>query len=145
MDEMLHSIRFPETWQLELDTLNGDGPSDDELDPELEALLGIAGENAEYVPIPGRADQVADLIRDTVELANSLELNVDIERTDSFVLFRFYDALGVYLYEHKDFFGKMFLVCDDVSITSSRDAPSPMPGDHLILSFYINTHTAARS
>ena len=145
MIEMLHSIRFPEAWQLQLDILNGDDPSDDEPNPELEDTGDNADDNIEYVPIPGRAERAEKLIKDTLEFANLFELNVDISRIDNRVLFRFYDAFCFYLSNYKNFFGKIFLASDSVLITSSRDTPSPMPGDHLILSFYINTHTAARS
>ena len=130
MKKTLYSIRHPETWALEIE----------EPDAESEKLLDDVEKKGVYVPLPGRAKDAEGLIDKTVEIARDMELNVDIERYDDQVVFRFYDAMGIYLGKLRRFFGTMFLLCDTATVRLPKEGESPLPGFHWIITFSYHTH-----
>ena len=109
MMETLYSIRHSE-------------PAAEGLDGKIRQLKAECGEflgdidtKVEYVPVPERVEKAEAFIKLVVVAAEELELNVDIERGDGRVVFRFYDA-GVYLGKLREFYGYMFKTCDSVAV-----------------------------
>ena len=109
MMETLYSIRHSE-------------PAAEGLDGEIRQMKAECGElldnidtKVEYVPVPERVEKAEAFIKLVVVAAEELELNVDIERGDGRVVFRFYDT-GVYLGELREFYGYMFKTCDSVTV-----------------------------
>ena len=137
MKKTLYSIRHPENREPE----NGAaGPSKGELHAKFEKLLDDVEKNSVYIPVPERVKRAQELISRTVAAAGDMELDVDIERYDDRVELCFYDDAGVYCGELRQFFGEMFLVCDNVMMYPPKNTPSSPSKSHWNIIFTYYTH-----
>ncbi len=139
MKETLYSIRHPEGREPEVGAA---GPSKGELDAKFEKLLEDVEKNSVFIPVPERVKRAEELIGQTVAAAGAMELNVDIERYDDRVEFCFYDDAGLYCGALRQFFGKMFLICDDVMMYPPKRSPSSPSKFHwnIIFTYYTHRH-----
>lgn len=133
MKETLYSIRhsLPVSPEEDVETEQ----NSERMKGDVLKLLDDVENRSEYVPLPERVKGAEDLIKLAVATADVLELNVDIERYDGYVVFRFYDA-GLYLGEVRDFYGYMFRACDSVAVLPSDE----LDGCNLRVDFTYYTH-----
>lgn len=145
MKELLYSIRHTQGWDSELIKAGDHADQDkrlskEELDATFQALLNKYKNESEFIPVPDRLKIVDKLISQTVAAAEKLELNVDITRNDDSIDFCFFDSVGLFQEDLKDFFGEMFIICDSVSMFKPKEGTVPLPGDSWIVDFTFYTH-----
>ena len=145
MKELLYSIRHTQGWDSEPINIGEHANQDkrlskEELDASFQALLDKCKNESEFVPVPDRLKIADKLISRTVALAKELEFNVDITRNEDSIDFCFFDSVGLFQGELKDFFGEMFIICDSVSMYKPKEGTVPLHGDSWIVDFSFFTH-----
>ncbi len=145
MKELLYSIRHTESWTSEPEDLGEnmdriDSMSQAELRAAFGDLLNKVENESKFIPVPKRLEIAEKLINHVVTMAGKLELTLDIERYDDRVDFCFYDSVGLFQGELKDFFGDLFTICDSVSMYMPKEGSVPLPGVHWIVDFSYYTH-----
>ena len=116
-----------------------------ELRAECEEIIRKFDEESEYIPIPERLDKVDDLISSAKDIALFYELNMDIVQRVDGINFDFYYDSGLFLGECREYFGRMFLTCDSVTVykpRKKRDLPKGCEGI-ISMTYYTHRHLVA--
>ena len=108
---------------------------------ECDEIIRQVKEESEYIPIPERLGKVNGLISTAKEIATIFEINMDIVQLEDGIDFDFYYDSGLFLGECKEFFGKMFLTCDNVTVYTQKKKKRDLPrGCEGIISMTYYTH-----
>lgn len=147
MKEILYSIRHAQDRDSESEEVGNSTEelSREELEASIKDLFNKVEKESRFIPVPERLEIADKLISRTVALAKELEFNVDITQNDDSVDFCFFDSIGLFQGDLKDFLGEMFIICDSVSIYKSKEGAIPLPGDTWVVdfSFYTRRHFVA--
>lgn len=145
MKEILYSIRHAQDWDSEFEEVGEATGQCEELSKErletpIKDLFNKVENESRFIPVPERLEIADKLISRTVALAKKLEFNVDIVRNDDSIDFCFFDSIGLFQGDLKDFLGEMFIICDAVSMYKPKEVASSLPGDSWIVDFSFYTH-----
>ena len=113
---------------------------------ECDELIRKVKEESEYIPIPERLSKVNDLISTAKEIANIFEINMDIVQLEDGIDFNFYYDSGLFVGECKEYFGKMFFTCDNVTVYTPKKKKRNLPrgcNGIINMTYYTHRHLVA--
>ena len=138
--KILHTWRYEQSWLHQEHAPKSTPEETAQREAEIAEIIRQHNEESEFIPIPERLEKVDDLILLASAISHEYEMDMDIEQSVDGIDFSIYDFGGPLCGEAKNFIGRMFLMCNHVTIYKPKGRTN-IPEDCLnVIRFSYQTH-----
>lgn len=138
--KLLHSFRYDKLWLQHEEPPEMTPEEETQRHAEITEIIRQHNEESEYIPIPERLEKVDEMILLAAVISHEHEIDMDVEQNDGGIDFKLYYSGGLFCDDLKNYVGRMFLLCDDVTVYTPKDKSIMPEGCAGIIHFTYSTH-----